>query len=212
MVCVLVLCCCVLISKIALAEISAKDVATRLQNYYEQTKNFTADFEQEVHFLRANQIRFSKGRVYFEKPGLMRWEYTWPEELLIVADKKNIYVYSKKDNQVMIFPKEKSLSSKLMLSFVSGKGNIFEDFRLGPVEELPEGKVALILFPKEEAQIQKIKLLIDKKNGALLGFSFWDQLGNLTRIKFLKTKRNIHLAKALFNFEPPKGAEIIQER
>lgn len=191
----------------------ARELLARIQAYYEETHNFVAEFEQEVHWRRGNEVRLSKGKVYLQKPGLMRWEYTWPEELLIVADGLNVYIYSVQDKQVMVFPSGKALSPKTTLGFMTGKGNLQRDFDLLACEELPGGKMKLLLRPRlESSQVAKLALVVDPSTGAISEIWFWDHLGNLTKIRFFKVKRNLKLAPELFRFVPPEGVEIVRER
>ncbi len=202
-----------IVSPALAASPKARELAAKIQAYYENTHNFVAEFEQEVHWRRAEQVRLSKGRVYLQKPGLMRWEYTWPERLLIVADGLNVYIYSPEDKQVMVFPSSKALSPRTTLGFITGKGNLLRDFEILSCEKLGEGRAKLLLAPRiESPQVSKIALLADSRNGALYEIWFWDQLGNLTKIRLLKVKRNIKLSPELFRFVPPEGAEIVKER
>ncbi|OAG27312.1 hypothetical protein TH606_07515 [Thermodesulfatator autotrophicus] len=213
MVCVLVLFFCVLISKPLIAASSAEDIAKRVQAYYQATQSFTGEFEQEVYFKRGNQVKISKGRVFYKKPALMRWEYQWPEELLIIIDGKGIYVYSPKDKQVMVFSLEHAFPSKATLDFLTGQGNLFKDFNFGPLEQLSQKEVALSLFPKDKnAQVQKIRLIVYSETGAIKEIWFWDALENLTKIKFFNIKRNVDIKSSIFSFKPPENVEIIRER
>ncbi len=187
-------------------------IAKKIQTVYENTKNFVADFEQQVYWRRGQEIRFSKGKVWFQKPGLMRWEYVWPEPMLIVSDGKNLYIYSQQDNQVMIFSLNKAVSAKLVLGFMNGKGNLLKDFVIITSKNLEGDKIALDLKPKiENSQVEQLRIVVYKKTCLIDEIWFWDCLGNLTKIRFLKFKRNVHLEDKLFNFVPPKGVEIIRE-
>ncbi len=209
---VLVLFWCLLSVRPTLA-LDAREVAARIQSFYEKTQSFAGEFEQEVHWRRGAEVRLSKGKVYFKKPGLMRWEYIWPEKLLIVVDRLNVYVYSPQDKQVMIFPTGKALSPKVTLGFMTGKGNLLKDFRFLSCEKRPSGEVVLTVVPKVESpQVAKLALVAEPETGAIKEIWFWDQLGNLTKIRFFKVKRNLQLDPSLFRFTPPKGVEIVRER
>ena len=209
----LVLCWCVLIISLSQALAGkAEEIAQRVQAYYEATESFSADFEQEVHWKRGSEVRLSRGKVWFKKPGLMRWEYEWPEPLLVVCDGREVFVYSETDQQVMVFPTGKALSPKVTLGFMSGRGNLLRDFVIQGFEPL-KGAVALDIQPKTETpQVEKLRLLVDPETGAIKEIWFWDYLGNLTKIRFRHLQRNVALAKELFVFHPPKGVEIIRER
>ncbi len=213
MVCVLVLFWCGLTTNVqARTEASqAQALARKVQALYEATESFTADFEQEVLWRRAESLRLSKGKVWFKKPGRMRWEYTWPEPYLIVSDGKEVYLYSPEDKQVLILPWNQALSPKVTLGFLTGKGNLLKDFVLLGAEKLPSGLWALDLRPRQEnPQVERLRLIV-KKDGLIQALWFWDYLGNLTKIRFKHLQRNVKIKDDLFVFTPPQGVEIIRE-
>ena len=213
---VLVLCLCALIIKASNTWASleeATQAASKIQAFYEATSSFVADFEQEVYWRRGERVKYSKGKVWFKKPGKMRWEYTWPEPLLVVCDGKEVFIYNKNDNQVMVFPSGKALSPKVTLGFMSGKGNLLRDFVIEKFEKLSGGQIALTIRPRiQSAQVERLRLVADAQSGAIAEIWFWDYLSNLTKIRFKNLKRNLDLPEDLFHFVPPKGAEVIRER
>ena len=213
MVFVLVLCWCALIADPVRAGGEAERVARRIQGFYEATHSFTADFEQEAHWRRGRRVRLSRGKVWFRKPGRMRWEYTWPEPLLVVSDGREVFVYSPRDRQVMVFPGSKALSPRVTLGFMSGRGNLLRDFVLEGAERVAPGVVALTVRPRERnAQVERLRLVAQEESGEIREIWFWDYLGNLTKIRFANLRRNVDLSDDLFRFEPPKGVEVIRER
>ncbi len=213
MVSALVLCLFVLNTNVWASIEEATKAAEKIQAFYEATRTFTADFEQEVYWRRGEKVRVSRGKVWFKKPGRMRWEYLWPEPLLVVCDGREVFVYNKNDNQVMVFPSGKALSSREILGFMSGKGDLLRDFIIERFERLGEEKIALTLKPRNpNAQVERLRLVADAKSGAIAEIWFWDYLNNLTKIRFKRLQRNQKLSENLFRFAPPKGAEIIRER
>ena len=218
MVYVLVLCWCALTNSLWAGDMAlsltekAQALAAKVQALYEETGSFTADFEQEVLWRRGGTVRLSRGKVWFKKPGLMRWEYRWPESFLIVADGKEVYLYTPEDKQVMIFPSGKVLSPKVTLGFINGRGNLLRDFTIMGYEDLEKGLAALELHPKvENPQVERLRLVVKKANGLITEIWFWDYLGNLTKIRFLRLRRNVAIEDDIFRFKPPKGVEIIRE-
>src|SRR5215472_15511047 len=68
------------------AQPSVQDVVTKVQNFYNQTNTFQADFQQVFHVKAYNQQKNSAGTVIFSKPGKMRWEYSNPAGNIVVSD------------------------------------------------------------------------------------------------------------------------------
>ncbi len=210
---VLVLCWCVLSTREVQAITNqALLLVQKVQHFYQDTHNFVADFEQEVLWQRGQTVRFSKGKVWFEKPGRMRWQYTWPEPYLVVSDGRKIFFYSPRDKQVMILTWGKAFSPKLTLGFLNGRGDLLRDFRVVGYEELDQGQAALDLLPQRQTpQLKRLRLIVNRKDGLIKAVWFWDCLDNLTKINFKHVHRNIVLAQRLFLFSIPKGVEVIRQ-
>ncbi|MFB3154586.1 MAG: outer membrane lipoprotein carrier protein LolA, partial [Candidatus Acidiferrales bacterium] len=59
------------------AQPSAQEVAARVERHYNRVETLAADFVQRYTLGRTTLVE--SGRVYFKKPGRMRWEYNSPE-------------------------------------------------------------------------------------------------------------------------------------
>ena len=67
------------------------------------------------------------------------------------------------------------------------------------------------LTPRDlDSQYKSVRLGFKGDN--LAAMVLYDNLGQETRIKFLDTKRNLSLKEDLFEFKPPEGVDIIDER
>ncbi len=87
---------------VALAAPTAEEIAQRLQARYEDTTSLEARFIQEAFWKSTQRVKVSRGVVFFEKPGKMRWEYKIPEKVLIVADRRHVYVFRPASRPVMV--------------------------------------------------------------------------------------------------------------
>src|SRR5678815_5724705 len=82
---------------------SVQTVVKKLQARYDSTTGFRADFTQEVESATLGQKVEARGKVFFKKPGRMRWEFVEPEQLL-VSDGKFFWLYQPQDKQVIKTP------------------------------------------------------------------------------------------------------------
>src|SRR4051812_41529849 len=74
------------------AAAAVPDIVKRLQERYDSTQGFRADFAQEIESATLGQKVESRGTVVFKKPGRMRWEFTEPPQTL-VSDGKFFWFY-----------------------------------------------------------------------------------------------------------------------
>src|SRR5882757_8550836 len=77
---------------------TADQVATRVQNFYNQTRTFQAEFKQEYFVKAHNQRKVDEGRVIFEKPGKMSW--TYPNGNRVVSDGHTLKSYQRENQQM----------------------------------------------------------------------------------------------------------------
>ena len=57
---------------------TAEDVADQLEKSLTSTQTLEAKFEHHFYSSVVSTPLIEKGRLYFQKPDLMRWEYTDP--------------------------------------------------------------------------------------------------------------------------------------
>jgi outer membrane lipoprotein-sorting protein len=120
-------------------------VARRVQERYDRVQDLSADFAQEMRLRAGGQILRSRGRMYFARPGRMRWEYETPEVQTIVADGEHLWIHQPEDNQVLRAPLERAFQSQTPVSFLFGLARIERDFSPSLLPPGEDGGVRLAL-------------------------------------------------------------------
>lgn len=188
---------------------SVADVVKQLQARYDATAGFSADFTQEVESATLGQKVTSRGKVYFQKPGRMRWEFSEPEQTL-VSDGKFFWLYQPAEKHVLKTPFQQVFSSNTPASFLLGVGKIEQDFTVTLKEESEEA-YTLRLTPKTDPEaIGVLELTVDKETFDILQATVIDPLGNTTRLHFTNIDRKAPLAATLFQFTVPPGVDVIE--
>ena len=187
---------------------SVQTVVKKLQARYDSTKGFRADFTQEVESATLAQKVEAHGKVFFKKPGRMRWEFIDPEQLL-VSDGKFFWLYQPKENQVIKTPFAQAFRSSSPASFLLGVGRITKDFTPSLLAQ-NEQTYTLRLTPKKDPEaIGLLDLGIDAKTFDIVQATIIDPLGNTTRVKFSNIDRKSPFDESLFRFMVPAGADIV---
>jgi len=192
---------------------ATREIVEHTQARYDATKNFVANFAQELRVESGAQVIQSSGKVYFAKPGRMRWEYAAPEPQTIVADGTFLWIDQPKDQQVLKMPFQEAFQSQTPVSFLLGVGRLERDF--ASIERLPtaeDGSLRLRLKPNAEsaAGVGDLVLEIDPVTFDIRGATVTDALGNRTRLTLSDVRRNQEIDDALFRFKPPPGADVIE--
>jgi outer membrane lipoprotein carrier protein len=194
--------------------LSLDELITRLQGNYDQITDIQARFSQEYINKSFNQVKRAEGRVYFKKPGMMRWKYRKPVRQEMVSDGSILWFYQPEDNQVIVGEISKTIRAKTPTAFLSGEGNLRRDFRiLSPKgESQRDGPWYLLeLAPIEpQVDIQRLVLRVDTKSFLIVQTEIYDAFENVNRTHFSGIKVNRNLPDSLFTFIIPPGTQVLR--
>jgi outer membrane lipoprotein carrier protein len=93
---------CLLVALVSSAapaqEVDTQAVIDGVERRYNRARTLEAEFVQR--YTSGPSTLVESGRVYFQKGGRMRWEYTAPDEKLFLTDGDFAYLYVPQDKQV----------------------------------------------------------------------------------------------------------------
>lgn len=197
----------------AFGQDSLQTLIDKVQAEYERTNDIYASFTQISHLRSVSKPKESSGMVYFKKPGKMRWEYTNPEQQLLVSDGRTMWFYVAEDEQVIVQPAEDAYGSKTPITFLSGMGKLQNDFYMNL---LPESDAAtaykLELLPKQpQPELAKLILTVDPKTYQIVHTAVYDPYGNITDVYLSNLEINVAPPDDVFTFDIPEGVDVIQQ-
>ena len=192
---------------------TGQEVLSEIQNRYEKTNDFEANFIQEYIGKVMKQANKGEGKVYFKKKGMMRWDYRVPNQKFI-SNGQIVWYYQPEENQVLIYDLSNLVKEKTPLAFLAGEGNLSRDFDLVKFDAATSSKeegYVLELAPKEpNAALAKLVINVDRKTFFVTQADVIDGLGNVTRTRFMDLKANVGLQNSFFNFTIPAGTEVLK--
>jgi outer membrane lipoprotein carrier protein len=188
------------------ANVALASPATDVEKYLNGLATWSADFTQTIDDGHGKIMRSAAGKLYLQKPGKFRWDYSQPSEQLILADGKQIWFYDKDLQQANVRDMDATLSSTPAV-LLSGGGSVSSQFDVSALP--PEGGLAWYqLIPKHpETDFQLVRIGFDK--GQLASMFLADKLNQVTQLTFTRAKRNAKFAADLFKFVPPPGVDVI---
>lgn len=179
----------------------------QLKQFLHSSVALSADFKQ-VNIDKAGRAgHTSTGQFYLSRPGKFRWNYQKPFKQEIVSNGGKVWFFDADLEQVTVKNLDDSLGSTPAL-LLTGQVNIEEKFRLDEQGQ-DDGMNWVKLSPKNEESGFKY-VLIGLVNGQLGGMELSDNFGQLTRIYFTNIQINPSFSAELFNFKPPKGADVFE--
>jgi outer membrane lipoprotein carrier protein len=197
----------------ASTDISAEDIAQRVQNFYDNTKTFRASFKQ-TYVIRSTGIeKKSFGDVLFAKPGKMSWRYK-NNGNRVIADGKIIRVYEEENKQMFESDMGKS-AYPAALSFLVGEGRLQQSFTLKKLNAKQmkfEGGFVIEAKPKESTPAyQAMILYVDASTAQVRRVLLVDAQGNRNRFDFSSPAVNTKVEPTEFTFTPPSGTQVIRQ-
>jgi outer membrane lipoprotein carrier protein len=186
-----------------------KLLTQRMQAFYEKTSSFSADFKQEYFYKSFNRTQTSSGRVFFLKPGMMRWDYEKPSRKNFVLTGDKTYAYDAEAMTFTIAPFDRSQLSAAV-TFLWGSGRLEKEFRIGRASCSSCQGVLLELTPlNPDSRFQKVRLEVDPKTAQVLATTVVDLDGSENRISFLDFKANAKIDQGMFKLTPPANAQVV---
>ena len=180
--------------------------AAEVEKYLNGLASWTADFAQTIDDGHGNVLRSAAGKLYLQRPGKFRWDYSQPSEQLILTDGKQIWFYDKDLAQANVRDMDSSLAST-PASLLSGSASVSSQFSV-TAKPPHDGLQWYQLTPKHaDTDFQLVQIGFDK--GEIRSMFLADKLNQITQLSFSNSKRNQTFAPDLFSFVPPPGVDVI---
>ncbi len=190
------------------ATLSSSEIMNRLEARY-NVKGIFVRFHQTSTLKALDVTDEADGQIYIKQPGRMRWEYQTPEKQLIITDGKSLWVYRPDDNQVITGNADTFFGEGKGGAFLADMTSIQKNFTIELAPDDPEGNYVLKLTPDTPSgDIQVVMLTVSKKTFNVLQVVTENAYGDETRLTFESPQFDQDLPDSLFEFSPPKGAEI----
>lgn len=193
----------------------AATVTAKVQKFYQDIGDYQSNFTQVYTDVAAGEETKSGGKVFFKKPGKMRWDYYDRKDgkttvnKVLVSDGKEFNIYEAAYAQ---YYRQCLGDSQLpsAISFLMGTGDLATEFDTKLLKAKQEGTMRLELTPKKSSgKYKKIVFRVDAATYAVTQTTVHDPYGNTNVITFKKAVINKKLPDAGFSFPPPKGARIL---
>jgi len=176
-----------------------------LEKFLADTQTFEASFQQTLRTHDGEVLQDTKGKFYLNRPGKFRWNYQSPFEQIIVSDGDRIWIYDVELQQITVQKQSAGLPSTPM-ALLENSSTLYENYNVLPLDDR-DGLYRLKLLSKSaESDFGAIVLGVDSKG--LRFMQLHDQFEQVTDIVFSDVETNKELAKEIFEFTPPDGADV----
>ncbi len=190
-------------------------LATKVEDFYKNLQDFSADFIQTYTRVALSKTSESRGQLSLKKPGLMKWTYEKPAKKLWVVDGKKLWIEDPEEMQVFVDDNYKTTELTSSIQFLWGEGKLTDTFTpsIGKAADYdtPKGAQVLVLKPKRGASYAKLVLFVDAGTGAVQSSTIFETAGNKNHFKFNSVRINSGMKASDFAYTPPKNFEVIHQ-
>jgi len=178
----------------------------RLDAFVNDTKSFTAAFEQTLYDADSQPLQNSNGTLQLKRPGRFVWQYVAPTRQKLVSDGEKLWLYDEELEQVTV----NSLSDKVggtPLVILMGSRPLDEEFNVKVLGEA-ESINWFELIPKQaSADFESLYVGLDADG--LAAMELRDNFGQATQIVFTDMVDGAAIDDKVFVFTPPDGVDVI---
>ena len=187
----------------------AATVVSGIQKKYASINDLSSPFTQMTRIKDLDEKIASSGKVWFKKPGMMKWQYEEPWKDTIASDGKKVWYFDSRENQVTEMELESvwadSLGSYTIISILEDLERLF-DVRIGAGSKDEQGNILLDLKQKNQERSKQVTIAVDPRTYTLRRIIIGDIFGNTTVIKLGTAEVNLGIPDSFFTFKKPEGA------
>jgi len=174
-----------------------------VQDRYNKIQTLQVKFTEST--TSRGRTHRDSGTLYLRKKGKMRWEYA--SGMLFVSDGKFIFSYYPEEHRYEKLSMKESDDMRAPLAFLLGDVDFERDF--GTYRTKPQDNDVLITaLPKSDKFPYTEVTFLVAADSTIRRLEVKLQTGDLIVFTFEGEKKNPLLTDALFQFTPPKGAEL----
>lgn len=188
-----------------------QQIAEKMQEAYDKTTSFAADFRQVTTLQMGRRQRHGAGTVVIQKPGRIRWDYKTPDIQVLISDGTTFSMYFANSAQMIIKPVSEHLAGDVTYDFFTGSGNIVRDFKVFAADDdFTTAGYCVKLVPNDpHPQVDYLHLCAGADDFLIKRMQIVDLFGTVTDLYFSNIRVNQSIDPDIFSFVPPPDTEII---
>ncbi|ANY17349.1 outer membrane lipoprotein chaperone LolA [Bordetella pseudohinzii] len=179
----------------------------QLKAFVAKVQGATGSFTQATVGPQGRTQPAQSGVFAFQRPGKFKWAVSRPYEQLVISDGKQVYQYDPDLAQVTVRKVDQAIGTS-PAAILFGSGNLEQAFN---VSALPDRDGLQWLRAKPRSADAGFSQVDIGMNGDLPArIELLDAFGQTTRVELSGIQANPSLPAAEFQFNPPKGVDIVK--
>lgn len=183
----------------------------KVEKKYSAAKTLSLHFEQTRISSLTQQKQVSTGKIYFSRPGRIRWETETPEKSLLIGDGKKFWFYtppfSQGESGQVIERKSQDVQSQFAQDLLSGHLSVSKDTK---VEDLGANRYKVTPKKGSAGTVKTAEITIDSKAQTIQKLVLIHEDESRLELSFSKIELGKPLDAKLFTFKAPPNTQRIQ--
>jgi outer membrane lipoprotein carrier protein len=189
------------------AQLTAHELAARVDRHYDQLHSLKAGFRED--YAGLGMTRTESGTLFLRKPGRMLWQYSTPAGKIFLLDGKYAWLYTKGDAQIQRIPSKELDDLRSPLRFLLGHTQLEKELNGLKLEGASHGLYTLSGLPKgQENRVTRLELTVTAA-GAISTLEVQETDGATTRFTFTDEQPDVAIPADTFHFTPPAGVPVV---
>jgi outer membrane lipoprotein carrier protein len=189
------------------AQVTAHELAARVDRHYDQLHSLRAGFRED--YAGLGMTRTESGTLFLRKPGRMLWQYSTPAGKIFLLDGKYAWLYTKGDAQIQRIPSKELDDLRSPLRFLLGHTQLEKELGGLKLEGVSNGLYKLSGLPKgQENRVTRLELTVTAA-GAISTLEVQEVDGATTRFTFTGEQPDATIPAETFHFAPPAGVPVV---
>ncbi|KIO35275.1 outer membrane lipoprotein chaperone LolA [Shewanella sp. cp20] len=181
------------------------DDATALKDALAQLDNLKANFSQQVTDVNNKMIQQGSGTFALAVPNQFYWHLTQPDESLIVADGRDVWIYNPFAEEVSVLDFNQAIDASPIALLVHRDEATWQDYRVERQDDCYQ------IAPKAvDASVTGVEVCFKEKQLEVMKLT--DQQGNLSVFNLSAQAPLAEADAKLFQFTVPEGVDIDDQR
>lgn len=181
------------------------DDSSALQEKLSQMNGLKANFQQQVIDVNNKIIQQGKGKIALERPNKLYWHLTSPDESMIVADGKDVWIYNPFAEEVTVMGIQDVIAASPIALLVHTDKKIWQQYQV-----LKQGDCYQITPLDNDSQVVGVNVCFaqDKLNK----FTILDTQGNKSEFLLSNQTPLTTADSKLFDFIVPSQVDVDDQR
>lgn len=192
---------------LAASALSGAEVMAKAREQFAAYPTFSAHFEKQFYWAALDKTQKLQGRIYTRKPDCFRVEVDGGD--LLVADGQAIWVYSRKNQQVVVseYQGEVRTPWQILLDYTAQWAPV------GVEETKLDGRACYLLELRPPGGGgRQLKVWLEQRRWLPLKVEERDESDNLVTYTLRDHQLGAALKPSLFRYVAPQGVEVIDRR